>query len=86
MSYVVYDVETTKIMATYPSKRGTTRFINKTMKEGYNKIMGAAPAIEFFEKIEKYKEVKSLMSGETVRIKVNTPISCDPSMETYWSM
>lgn len=32
------------------------------------------------------KKVKNLMTGEMVEIPYNTPHSCDPSTETYWSM
>jgi 5-bromo-4-chloroindolyl phosphate hydrolysis protein len=33
-----------------------------------------------------YKEVKNMMTGTMVKIPVDTPMSCDPSTETYWSM
>jgi hypothetical protein len=32
------------------------------------------------------KTVKNLMSGELVEIPHDTPRSCDPSSELYWSM
>jgi hypothetical protein len=32
------------------------------------------------------KIVKNLMSGEDVEIAYDTPRSCDPSSELYWSM
>lgn len=32
------------------------------------------------------KTVTNLMTGLPVEIPVDTPISCDPSSETYWSM
>ena len=32
------------------------------------------------------KTVKSLMNGQDVQIPHDTPHSCDPSSETYWSM
>lgn len=32
------------------------------------------------------KVVRSLMSGKEVVIRKDTPLSCDPSSETYWSM
>ena len=32
------------------------------------------------------KVVKSLMTGKEVTILANTPIYCDPSKESYWSM
>jgi hypothetical protein len=39
-----------------------------------------------FSKIEKTEVVISLMSGKPVVQSVNTPLSCDVSSETYWSM
>lgn len=32
------------------------------------------------------KTVTSLMSGAEIAIPVGTPLCCDPSSETYWSM
>jgi len=32
------------------------------------------------------KTVKNLMSGQEVQIRHDTPRSCDPSSELYWSM
>lgn len=32
------------------------------------------------------KTVRNLMTGELVDIPHDTPLSCDPSSETYWSM
>lgn len=32
------------------------------------------------------KKVRNLMSGKEVEININTPRSCDPSSELYWSM
>lgn len=34
----------------------------------------------------KYKTVKNLISGKDIQIAANTPLCCDPSSETYWSM
>lgn len=39
--------------------------------------------IEFFPTT---KTVKNLMTGEAVEIPHDTPRSCDPSSELYWSM
>ena len=33
-----------------------------------------------------YKVVKNMMTGSSVKIPVNTPSSCDPSTELYWTM
>lgn len=32
------------------------------------------------------KKVMNLMSGKEVEISINTPLCCDVSSETYWSM
>jgi hypothetical protein len=32
------------------------------------------------------KTVTNLMTGKDIQIPVNTPLACDPSSETYWSM
>jgi hypothetical protein len=34
----------------------------------------------------KTKMVRNLMSGKMIEIDANTPLCCDPSSETYWSM
>lgn len=44
------------------------------------------PAIEYRANEGKTKIVTNLQSGRLVRIPVNTPLCCDPSSETYWSM
>lgn len=33
-----------------------------------------------------YRLKRNLMSGTEIKVAYNTPISCDPSSETYWSM
>ena len=38
------------------------------------------------EKPVPMKTVKNLMSGLEIQIAVDTPLCCDPSSETYWSM
>ena len=43
--------------------------------------------LEYYRnKVEKYETVINLMSGKEVRQSVNTPLCCDVSSETYWSM
>ena len=39
-----------------------------------------------FEWFPSMKTVKNLMSGKDVQIAHDTPRSCDPSTELYWSM
>ena len=33
-----------------------------------------------------YKWVKVLVGGKWIQIPIDTPLCCDPSTETYWSM
>jgi len=50
-------------------------------------IQYAYASLEDYEtKVVTTKKVKSLMTGEEIEIPSNTPLSCDPSSETYWSM
>jgi hypothetical protein len=44
-------------------------------KEKYDSVFGGMT-----------RKVVNLMSGKEVEININTPLSCDPSSETYWSM
>lgn len=39
-----------------------------------------------FEWTPAYKTVKNLMTGKEIEIPHDTPRSCDPSTELYWSM
>lgn len=33
-----------------------------------------------------YRTARNVMSGEEIQVAVGTPLCCDPSSETYWSM
>ena len=46
---------------------------------------------KFLSDLERYNQPKtrkvvSLMSGEEVELAYDTPMCCDPSTETYWSL
>ncbi len=58
------------------------------MKRECNELYALYPAtggwrMEYFPAT---KTVKNLMSGQDVEIAYDTPRSCDPSSELYWSM
>ena len=40
----------------------------------------------YYRKVVTTKKVINIMSGKEVEIASNTPLCCDPSSETYWSM
>ena len=44
------------------------------------------PSLYLIEVVPTMKTVKNLMSGKLVEIPHDTPRSCDPSSELYWSM
>lgn len=35
---------------------------------------------------KEFRSVKNLMTGNEMQIAADTPLCCDPSSETYWSM
>lgn len=94
MAYVVYNKETTKTIRAkaygkeyYVTEAAAKAFLTRMVKMGYRKEDFAVAEIgDFRANIEKYENVTNLMSGKPVRQSVNTPLSCDVSSETYWSM
>lgn len=57
----------------------------KALQAEINKLERKLEALQP-PKRQKTKIVTNLMSGRLCRIPVNTPLCCDPSSETYWSM
>jgi hypothetical protein len=94
MAYIVYNKETTKTIRAkaygkdyYATEAAAKAFLTRMVKMGYRKEDFAVAEIgDFRTNIEKYETVTNLMSGKQVRQSVNTPLSCDVSSETYWSM
>jgi hypothetical protein len=94
MVYVVYNKETTKTIRAkaygkeyYATEAAAKAFLTRMVKMGYRKEDFAVAELgDFRTNIEKYETVTNLMSGKPVRQSVNTPLSCDVSSETYWSM
>ena len=94
MSYVVYHKESTRILKKRnggywyadfsAAQAGLTRAVNagRVKREDY----AIAEVNEFHRRIEKQETKRNLMSGKEFTQPVNTPLCCDPSSETYWSM
>lgn len=60
-----------------------------TMRRECNELYDLYPASAGgwrFEYVPTMKTVRNLMSGKDVQIAHDTPRSCDPSSELYWSM
>lgn len=99
MSYVIYHKETTVILRKHwydkpyeteaAAKAGLTRAIKKATLKGKEAINRNDYAIAeeqtFFATIEKQETRYNLMSKKPFTVGVNSPSSCDPSSETYWS-
>jgi len=100
MRYVIYNEMTTKILRVrakhfgvgmfreyYESERaakaGLTRYRKKHPED---RQVWLIASVEDHQKIERVERVQSLIGGGTVVQSVNTPLCCDPSSETYWSM
>lgn len=70
----------------------TTVWTDRTQETMDNEVRGLRaqlyPTLAGFriEVVPTTKMVKNLMSGEMVEIPYDTPRSCDPSSELYWSM
>lgn len=58
------------------------------MKRTVNELYPLYKATDGFrmEYVPTMKTVKNLMTGQEVQIPHDTPRSCDPSSELYWSM
>lgn len=100
MAFVIYNKETTRTLrmkgkeyyaTAAAAKAALTRYSKKSELMPTNPdyplfLYGIAEVGYFRDHIEKTKVVKNAMSGKKTRIPVNTPMCCDPSSETYWSM
>ena len=92
MSYVIFEKVTTKIVGsrvhkTWKSLGAAKAHLGRMAKMGYNVDKYDIASYSFFsDNIEKTVQVRNLMSGKMVTQSVNTPLCCDVSSETYWSL
>ena len=97
MGFRAYNVATTRYLCNHPNVKtnkewfATAAAAKAAITREHNR--GAIHAASFavastdeFAKLEKTVTVQNLMSGKDVVQSVNTPRSCDPSSELYWSM
>ncbi len=93
MGYLIYNINSTLIFGGYDNtfrseaaaKGALTKAVNKN-KIADRSEYAIADVSHFYSDIEKKETKKNLMGGKDFEQGVNTPISCDPSSETYWSM
>lgn len=94
MAYVIYNKDTTRLLnrTMYKTLAAAKRARTMACRYGSSRLTGLqsqfsiAEVSEFYKSIEKTEVKKSLLSGKEFVQPVNTPLCCDPSSETYWSM
>ena len=92
MSYVVYEVETTRLVGNAyateaAAKAARTRLTKKLAQEGKTAPEMAVAEREYFtEEVEMWVERTNMMSGKKYLERYNTPVYMSPSCESYWSM
>ena len=76
----------------FATESSAKRALHKMLQENYvkgiedNNDYGVAEIGYYNDNIHQMKTVRNMQSGVEMEISVNTPSSCDPSCETYWSM
>jgi len=90
MSYVIYNINTTELFV-HPGSRefywNTERGAKMIFTKAKLELPWAISERSFFHSnIEKQVTKTNLMSGKQFTQPANTPLCCDPSSETYWSM
>lgn len=98
MRYVAYHKDTTRYLCRHPNTKTNKEAFESQgaakaaiTREARRGAINAADFlvannVDFYNNIEKKEIVRNLMSGKDVEQRVNTPLCCDPSSETYWSM
>lgn len=90
MSYVVYEVGTTKLVLgrhgkrTYATERAAKAALTRASRTNKS-MMDVAEWDEYHSSIERQVERTNLMSGKKFMESVNTPWTSSPASETYWS-
>lgn len=85
MTYFVYDVVNTQILAQSETERGA-KMKRARIQKNYLVETAVMEAQKFYNEVEAKRKVKNLMTGQEIEIPYNTPHCCDPSSEAYWSM
>jgi hypothetical protein len=91
MSYVVYNTQTTRIVGSRSTKywkreAAAKAHLTRMGKMGYTVAeFAVAETNTFYNSIETSVTKVNLMSGKEYQEQANTPLSCSPASETYWS-
>lgn len=86
MTYYVYHRKSTSIIKVFNTHSGAKRSMTCMNRNSQSDDYAVAEADYYEKNIVWRKKVKNLMTGKEIEIDSNTPLCCDPSSETYWSM
>ena len=94
MSYVIFNIQTEKLFkkphhfsgAMYDTERGAKGMATRLNKKAGSEDWMVITTEDYNALPVKMKKVRNLMSGTEIEIAEDTPLCCDPSSETYWSM
>ena len=82
----VYHIKSTMIQKTFSEESSAKRSRTCMNRNARSIEYAYADSVTYQKDIVKMKTVKNLMTGEDIQIPSNTPLCCDPSSETYWSI
>jgi len=85
MTYIVYNIATTRIEDTYNNETAAKRIRTRLNNKAGEVKFAVAHSDVYHSQIEKKVERTNLMTGKTFMESVNTPYYCSPSSESYWS-
>jgi len=93
MQFLVYNTDTSAITdgpfkTNSAAKASITRASKKHFLKNGTKLKNRAVAEStyYYANIEQMVTRKNMMTGKDYQESINTPISCSPASETYWSM
>ncbi len=94
--FVVYEISSTRYAGRkgsygdpiFESVAAARAHISRLVKAGkYTRSQLEVAPLDYFRKnVERQVTKKNLLSGKEFTQPINTPLACDPSSETYWSM
>ena len=88
MSYVVYDVESTRVVRrangkeTFKTRAAAQAHITRYLDADRYAV---ALSVDYYGRIERQVERVNLMTGQTYWESINTPAYMSPASESYWS-
>jgi hypothetical protein len=86
MSFVVYHRKSTQMIKTFATESAAKRSKTCMNRNAGSDEYAYTFADIYYKDVVTIKKIRNLMTGKEIEIPSNTPLCCDPSSETYWSM